>query len=1825
MTHVFSNHSDVLPEGLLAEEILAEGQFFDAGGAAPQVVGQAFSWADFVGDNALGGVRHQIYNFEVEGTHTYIAGGIRVHNVSNSLLATSFFDDPNVDFVDYDPVNDIIYGVYNDGSGRVVEEKLWSVDDTAGTYEIERKIYLDSNNGAVIVQREVASGGFATDDRQAHDTYLYDVETAYGNLGEGLGGILAPFLAASILPDDNVFVELVGTTVLDATLSNLGEAVGDFLNGALDGNTSVDGVSATDAAISAFNDFTTDLTIAGISQISSLITSQIFGALDLDPVAEAALSAVANAGINSVLQEGAAWLSGELGLGLNIQPVDFTSVGINLIPAVISAVIGSSIEFESEAGYIAYNAANTAVSVATLAYSVYTGAQAAALAAEAVSTVASLHAASTAVSGSAAAASGAALAVAPYTIVAAFVVAIIATVVDNLADVNPTAQAITNYNSDTRLFETLYIYEGDGGNIDLAEALGDNYTAVVNQTVSTLNAEITSDHQRSLGHWKGNLVTEFDHWATGIVGEANIGSGEGQTNVTHILAYPFDSQSLVIYAVLSEIYDLQLQHGDAIAVHVLEQSREHFDQELNTYFVKHFIEGMIDEAHNSALQEGGSQTTEEYLESIANDPARSDALRQLIEIQGHGFGDFFELQTFSGQEQNYTSWVMTVTYEDFAATMFPTTGSLYSVFQGLTNNLQISADYRSMLQNGEEISAIIDLNPDSAFAASWALTLLQATELGLTDINIDEAERFYGTGLANTINALGGDDYIDGGLGDDLLFGGTGNDTIIGGGTAWEPDTTTELAAVSGATSAIELLQTTLDSQPDHSEWSAFLTGDQQISIGDSDVNKPWGVVLNELAFGTPSDQDQNGTPPNQAFLNILQSYGRSADELITWTLQQTGDNSVWVPVANYTPAEMLEWHPIPQAAVLATALDSYVAHSELIAEHLTDQAQHAILSTLAAGVVSVADLRDLQTAVTGLSSQLASFEYLGDRDYLSGGEGADTIIGGAGADTLSAGGNETSAWELLDGGTGQDVYEISSNSRNVLIVADASGNADTVRFLGVNLADVTFGRHDYATSSNPEIGIALSISWADEAENRLVRIADLGSDIERFEFADGSVITSAAIPSHWDATANEFSVNGTAEDDIIHAGGNVRQIFSGAGNDDLGRAHFLYGQDGDDTYRVGRDGVEGLIHYETSGTDKVIFEDLALSEVSFRIAPLGGWASLGEQLVIEWTRDDGELDSLAISNRGADIERFEFADGSVITSAAIPSHWDATANEFSVNGTAEDDIIHAGGNVRQIFSGAGNDDLGGAHFLYGQDGDDTYRVGRDGVEGLIHYETSGTDKVIFEDLALSEVSFRIAPLGGWASLGEQLVIEWTRDDGELDSLAISNRGADIERFEFADGSVITSAAIPSHWDATANEFSVNGTAEDDIIHAGGNVRQIFSGAGNDDLGRAHFLYGQDGDDTYRVGRDGVEGLIHYETSGTDKVIFEDLALSEVSFRIAPLGGWASLGEQLVIEWTRDDGELDSLAISNRGADIERFEFADGSVITSAAIPSHWDATANEFSVNGTAEDDIIHAGGNVRQIFSGAGNDDLGGAHFLYGQDGDDTYRVGRDGVEGLIHYETSGTDKVIFEDLALSEVSFRIAPLGGWASLGEQLVIEWTRDDGELDSLAISNRGADIERFEFADGSVITSAAIPSHWDATANEFSVNGTAEDDIIHAGGNVRQIFSGAGNDDLGGAHFLYGQDGDDTYRVGRDGVVDVIHYETSGNDTVIFEDIALSEVDFAIKDRPDGVWLGDYMEISWIRADGVTDSLAISESSDIERFEFADGSELSKEDVLAII
>ena len=236
-----------------------------------------------------------------------------------------------------------------------------------------------------------------------------------------------------------------------------------------------------------------------------------------------------------------------------------------------------------------------------------------------------------------------------------------------------------------------------------------------------------------------------------------------------------------------------------------------------------------------------------------------------------------------------------------------------------------------------------------------------------------------------------------------------------------------------------------------------------------------------------------------------------------------------------------------------------------------------------------------------------------------------------------------------------------------------------------------------------------------------------------------------------------------------------------------------------------------------TSGTDKVVFSDLTMSDLSFATynyttsSPANGVA-----LRMLWT--GGEF---RVGQMGDHIESFEFADGMKVSSIGL------TATHLNLTGTAGNDIIHGSAMNDRIYGGAGNYTLdagawagGSFQYFFGEAGSDTYRISRN--DGLVFVDagsegaTNGTaDKVVFSDLTMSDLSFATydyttsSPVNGVA-----LRMLWT--GGEF---RVGQMGDHIESFEFADGTRVSSMSLD-----TLGRLNLTGTAGNDIIHGSAGI-----------------------------------------------------------------------------------------------------------------------------------------------------------------------------------------------------------------------------------------------------------------------------------------------------------------------------------------------------------------------------------------------------------------
>ncbi|MDD7912184.1 hypothetical protein PUV47_19840, partial [Pseudovibrio exalbescens] len=105
----------------------------------------------------------------------------------------------------------------------------------------------------------------------------------------------------------------------------------------------------------------------------------------------------------------------------------------------------------------------------------------------------------------------------------------------------------------------------------------------------------------------------------------------------------------------------------------------------------------------------------------------------------------------------------------------------------------------------------------------------------------------------------------------------------------------------------------------------------------------------------------------------------------------------------------------------------------------------------------------------------------------------------------------------------------------------------------------------------------------------------------------------------------------------------------------------------------------------ELSGEDAVVFRDLTLSELSFDRVTI---EAQGDILQIRWGTGE-EAGVLRLSDMGQHIERFEFADGTVLREIKLRED-----GRVELKGTEGDDVIIGSEQNDYIHGGSGDDIL---------------------------------------------------------------------------------------------------------------------------------------------------------------------------------------------------------------------------------------------------------------------------------------------------------------------------------------------------------------------------------------------------------------------------------------------------------------------------------------------------------------------------------------------------
>ncbi|MCA2410802.1 calcium-binding protein [Rhizobium leguminosarum] len=681
----------------------------------------------------------------------------------------------------------------------------------------------------------------------------------------------------------------------------------------------------------------------------------------------------------------------------------------------------------------------------------------------------------------------------------------------------------------------------------------------------------------------------------------------------------------------------------------------------------------------------------------------------------------------------------------------------------------------------------------------------------------------------------------------------------------------------------------------------------------------------------------------------------------------------------------------------------------------------------------------------------------------------------------------------------------------------------------------------------------------------------------------EGAGLLTAASDVISDADSNE-QLHAGAGDDVIYGRGGQDEIQGEEGNDTLyGNENddLLTGGVGNDTYGYARgEGNDTIIETaDNSGSlDRLIFSDIDASEIMLR--------QKGNDLIIEIaesTSGAGDGGSILVKSSVAGdlehgIESIQFSDGTIWTKQDIISNISVIEPE-GIIGTSGADSLEGSRGDDLIIGLAGDDALSGSFgddvYVYssGQGGD----VINDGVN-----MSNEIDVLRLTDLTAADVMV--------ARDGENLTLTIIAS-GEVITVQkqfLSDGYWGIEKIEFSDG---TSWNRETILDIGRDDDAptVIGTSGNDTLNGTGDNDVFDGGQGND------VLVGARGSDKYlyRLG-DGSDLIDEVDwLNDVDTLKLINISSSDV---VAVHNG---VNLQITITSTGDVITVkDQWYTSWGNAGLESIEFADGTwdreaIMAIEGIPIV--GTNGNDTIEGTTDDDNI-TGGLGDDHLSGR----LGSDVYVYSSgDGNDVLDdKGSDigGVDVLRLTNVNAADIVATRDgLALT---LRIISTNALITIEQQY--------------SSRNDPYGFEKIEFADGSSWNRDALME----LGRIPNIVGTSGNDTL-TGIWFNETISGGLGDDV-----LMGDYGSDTYVYNSgDGSdrVDDDSYSSSDSDILRLVDINAGDISLARS--------GLDLKITILATGAI---MTIDDQFDprwyygLEKIEFADGSYLSRADLMAI-
>ncbi|RVU10876.1 RTX toxin [Rhizobium sp. RMa-01] len=671
--------------------------------------------------------------------------------------------------------------------------------------------------------------------------------------------------------------------------------------------------------------------------------------------------------------------------------------------------------------------------------------------------------------------------------------------------------------------------------------------------------------------------------------------------------------------------------------------------------------------------------------------------------------------------------------------------------------------------------------------------------------------------------------------------------------------------------------------------------------------------------------------------------------------------------------------------------------------------------------------------------------------------------------------------------------------------------------------------------------------------------------------------------PPGSDADSDERIHTG-AGDDVVYGRGGQDEIQGEEGNDvlygNIGNDR-LTGGVGDDIYGYARgDGNDTVIETaDFSGLDKLVLSDIAPSEIVLR--------QKGNDLVIEIAESAlgaGDGGSILVKSSISDdhehgIERIQFTDGTIWTKQDIITHISSVEPEGIVGTSANDGLQGTRGD--DLLTG-----LGGNDSLSGDFGDDIYAYASGQGQDIINDGVNSSNEIDIlrlHDLTATDVTA--------ARNGDNLTIT-INATGEVITVQkqfLSDGYWGIEKIEFSDGTSWDREAI-LEIGAFGGDIDHDGTNGNDTLH-GDDGDEVYRGGLGDDT-----LIGDRGSDTYLYSAGDGNDIIDEESwpNNVDTLWFTDLNAADVS-------------------------------AAHVGTDLKITVLSTGDVIT---VKNQWYTTWGDFGLekiqfaDGTSWDRATIMALEAQPIIGTSGNDTIVGtseADIITGGLGDDTIK-GRFGSDVYVYASGDGNDFLDDEGSDIGSVDvLRLTNINASdinaTRDGLALVIRILSTNATITIDSQYSSQYDVygfEKIEFADG---------SSWDRDAlmelgRIPNIVGTSANDTLD-GIWFNETISGGLGDDL-----LRGGSGGDTYVYnsgdGNDRIDD-FYSSSSDNDVLRLADINAVGISLARSGLDLKITILATGEIITI-----DDQFDPAGSYGLEKVEFADGSYLSRADLLAI-